>query len=164
MERILILKSKFNKSIALLFSIACTLIVGCISFMSGNEKKTKTGRKSGWINFNENAWNKTVNYLLEKVRKFECPKKLEWFHKLHPLPVSKRHEMVLQCCGIEIARQYISTIQSWSKLYIRLLNKPYVNEVTLTGQNPPWRQCHPLEIFTQFVKGLDLLMLKILGL
>ena len=46
----------------------------------------------------------------------------------------------------------------------RLLNKPYVNEDILTGQNPPWKCYYPLEIFTQFEKGLGLLMLKIWGL
>ena len=45
-----------------------------------------------------------------------------------------------------------------------LLHKPYANEVTLTGQNPPWRPYYPHKIFTQFEKGLDLLMLKIWGL
>ena len=35
-------------------------------------------RQYRWINFNENAWNKTFNYLLEEVRKFECRKKLKW--------------------------------------------------------------------------------------
>ena len=39
-----------------------------------------------------------------------------------------------------------------------------VNEVTLTGQKPSLKFCLPFEIFTQFEKGLDLLMLKIWGL
>ena len=43
-------KRKFNKSIALLFSIVCTLIVGCISFMSGNEKENKD-RKENTFSF-----------------------------------------------------------------------------------------------------------------
>ena len=30
-----------------------------------------------------------------------------------------------------------TNIQSRAKVYLRLLNKPYVNEVTLTWQNPP---------------------------
>ena len=34
--------------------------------------------------------------------------------------------------------------------YIWLLNKPYENEVTLTGQNPPLKCCQPLENFTEF--------------
>ena len=45
-----------------------------------------------------------------------------------------------------------------------LLNKPYENEVTLRGHNIPLKCCQPLEILTQFLKGLDLLMLKILYL
>ena len=48
--------------------------------------------------------------------------------------------------------------------YIRLLNKPYENEVTLIGQNPPSKCYQPLELFTQLKRGLDLLTLKILGL
>ena len=47
-------------------------------------------------------------------------------------------------------------IQPWSKLYKRLLNKPYVNEVTLIGQNPPLKCCQPLENLTHFITGLDL--------
>ena len=39
-----------------------------------------------------------------------------------------------------------------------------VNEVYLTGQKPSLKFCYPHEILTQFVKGLDLLMLKIWGL
>ena len=31
--------------------------------------------------------------------------------------------------------------------YKQLLNKPYENEVTLTGQKPPLKCCQPLEIF-----------------
>ena len=39
--------------------------------------------------------------------------------------------------------------------YKRLLNKPYENEVTLTGQNPPLKCYQPLELFTQLKRGLD---------
>ena len=46
----------------------------------------------------------------------------------------------------------------------RLLNKPYVNEVTLTGQNPLLKYCQPLELLTQLEKDIDLSMLKIWGL
>ena len=46
----------------------------------------------------------------------------------------------------------------------RLLNKPYENEVTLTGQNPPLKCCQPLEILTHFITGSDLFILEILGL
>ena len=45
-----------------------------------------------------------------------------------------------------------------------LLNKPYVNEVTLTGQNPPLKYCQPQELLTQLEKDIDLSMLKIWGL
>ena len=46
----------------------------------------------------------------------------------------------------------------------RLLNKPYVNEVTLSKQNPALKCCQSLELLTHFLKGLDLSMLKIWGL
>ena len=39
-----------------------------------------------------------------------------------------------------VLNQFVSTfkhIQLWTFAYIRLLNKPYENQVTLTGQNPP---------------------------
>ena len=52
-------------------------------------------------------------------------------------------------------------IQSWTFAYIRLLNKPYENEVTLTGQNPPLKCCQHLELLTQLKRGIDLSMLKI---
>ena len=45
--------------------------------------------------------------------------------------------------------------------YIRLLNKHYENEVTLTQQNPPLKCCQPLQLLTHFERGLDLLILKI---
>ena len=32
-------------------------------------------------------------------------------------------------------------IQSWTFAVIQLVNKPYENEVTLTGQNPPLKCC-----------------------
>ena len=55
-------------------------------------------------------------------------------------------------------------IQTRSKLYKGLLNKPYVNEVTLRGQKPPLKCCQPLNFYCTFLKGLDLLMKKIWGL
>ena len=36
-------------------------------------------------------------------------------------------------------------IQPWNFAYIRLLNKPYENEVTLTEQNPHSKCCQHLE-------------------
>ena len=45
-----------------------------------------------------------------------------------------------------------------------LLNTPYENEVTLTGQNPPLRCYQHLEIQYTVRKRVDLLMLKILDL
>ena len=47
-------------------------------------------------------------------------------------------------------------LQPFKFAYIRLLNKPYENEVSLTGQNPPLKCCQPLEILIHFKKGLDL--------
>ena len=38
------------------------------------------------------------------------------------------------------------TIQPWPLAYKRLLNKPYVNEVNLTGQKPPLKYCQDIEI------------------
>ena len=43
----------------------------------------------------------------------------------------------------------------------RLLNKPYIEEVTLSKQNPAFKCCQSLEILTNFLKGIDLSMLKI---
>ena len=48
----------------------------------------------------------------------------------------------------------ISNIQLKSDQTKRLLNKPYVNEVTLTGQNPPLKYCQLLELLTHFDEGL----------
>ena len=48
--------------------------------------------------------------------------------------------------------------------YVWLLNKPYENQVTLTGQNPTSKYYQPLEILAQFITGLDLFMLEIFGL
>ena len=58
----------------------------------------------------------------------------------------------------------IDYIQSLNFAYKQLLNKPYENEVNLTGQNPPLQFCLPLELFSPLKKGLDLLILKIWGL
>ena len=55
-------------------------------------------------------------------------------------------------------------IQLSKSAYKRLLHKPYVNEVYLTGQNPPLKCCQHLEIQYTVRKRVDLLMLKILGL
>ena len=43
-------------------------------------------------------------------------------------------------------------IQSRAKVYIRLINKPFVNKVTLTGQNASLEYCQCLEILTAFEK------------
>ena len=55
-------------------------------------------------------------------------------------------------------------IQPLNFAYKQLLDKPYENEVTLTGQNPPLKCCQQLEIQYTVRKRVDLLMLKILGL
>ena len=44
-------------------------------------------------------------------------------------------------------------IQLWTFAIIRLLNKPYKNEVTLTGQNAPLKCCQLLGFLTQLKKG-----------
>ena len=46
-------------------------------------------------------------------------------------------------------------VQLLNFAYKRSLNKPYENEVTLTGQNPPSKSYQPLELLTQLKKGLD---------
>ena len=50
-------------------------------------------------------------------------------------------------------------IQLRTYAYIRLLNKPYVNEVTLRGQNPTLKGCLPLDFLYTFLKDLDLSIL-----
>ena len=50
----------------------------------------------------------------------------------------------------------LRNIQSRAKVYKRLLNKPYENEVTLREQNPPLKCCQPLDILTSFEMGIDL--------
>ena len=55
-------------------------------------------------------------------------------------------------------------MQSWTFAYIGLINKPYGNEVTLTGQNQPLEYCQTLEILNHFIKGLDLFILEKWGL
>ena len=55
-------------------------------------------------------------------------------------------------------------LQLWPLSMVRLLNKPYVNGVYLTGQNLPLKCYKPLKIFTQFEKDSDLSMLQIWGL
>ena len=59
--------------------------------------------------------------------------------------------------GIKLYIQWWTIENHQSPFYV-------VNEVTLTGQKPSLKFCQPLELLTQFVKGLDLLMLKIWGL
>ena len=48
--------------------------------------------------------------------------------------------------------------------YIRLLDKPYVNEITLRGQKPPLQCGQPLDFLCAILKDLDLLTLRIQGL
>ena len=50
----------------------------------------------------------------------------------------------------------IVDLQLLNFAYIRLLNKPYENEVTLTGQNPPLKYPQFFELFTQLKRGIDL--------
>ena len=57
-----------------------------------------------------------------------------------------------------------TSVQLKSDETAQLLNKPYVNEVTLTGQNPLLKYCWPLELLTKFKKVMDLSMLKIWSL
>ena len=69
--------------------------------------------------------------------------------------------------GPQIVRTQIvwsMDIQPLPLAYKRLLNKPYVNEVNLTGQKSPLKYCQQLEIQYSVRKRVDLLMLKILSL
>ena len=59
------------------------------------------------------------------------------------------------------AMSKFSYLPSWTFAYIRLLDKPYENEVTLTGQKPSLKCCQHLELLTQLKRGIDLSMLKI---
>ena len=45
----------------------------------------------------------------------------------------------------KLLNQFLQLIQLLSKLYKRLLNKPYVNGVTLTGHNLSFKCCQSLE-------------------
>ena len=45
-----------------------------------------------------------------------------------------------------------------------VLTKPYINEVTLTGQNPPLKCWWPFDLLLQLKRNLDFSILKILGL
>ena len=68
--------------------------------------------------------------------------------------------------SITISRHFLLAlcIQLLTSDYIRLLNKPYVNGVTLREQNQPLKCYQPLELLTQLKRGLDLSKLKIWGL
>ena len=62
--------------------------------------------------------------------------------------------------GSNLSKQFTFLLHPFIQLltsdYIRLLNKPYENEVTLTWQNPPLKCCQPLKRWTYFKRGLDL--------
>ena len=49
-------------------------------------------------------------------------------------------------------RQYFFQIhvQPWTFAYVRLLNKPYENEVTLREQKIPLKFCQPLDFWYAF--------------
>ena len=55
-----------------------------------------------------------------------------------------------KCAQFSMAHRPLSLakekIQLLNFAYKRLLNKPYENEVTLTGQNPPLKCCQHLEL------------------
>ena len=64
----------------------------------------------------------------------------------------------------EVCFKTLHKIQLPTFAFTWLLNEPYENEVTLTGQNQPLRCYKLLELLTQLKKGIDLSMLKISGL
>ena len=49
---------------------------------------------------------------------------------------------------------FVKHVHFGTNIQERLLNKPYVNEVTLTGQNPSLKCYQPLELLTAFKNGL----------
>ena len=63
-------------------------------------------------------------------------------------------------------KNYVVYQYTYSGGRLRIDKAPFMiwNEVTLTGQNLPLECCYPLKILTQFLKRLDLLMLKIRAL
>ena len=67
-------------------------------------------------------------------------------------------------CNMFIKVSAIADIQPWPLAIKRLLNNPYVNGVNLTKQTPLLKCCKHLETQHTLKKGLDLLLLKILGL
>ena len=89
------------------------------------------------------------------IRGFSFDSKIRYFHESFTARTILNSKMT----KVNFPRR----IQSKTKA---LDQSPFyvVNEVTLTGQKPSLKFCQPLELFTQFEKGLDLLMLKIWGL
>ena len=81
-------------------------------------------------------------------------------------PVS-RHEnktaFLISACQIFYQAIFVDRLvmhlQLWTFAYIRLLNKPYENVVTLREQKVPSRYCQPLDFLYNFLKGLDILLL-----
>ena len=109
--------------------------------------------------------------------KFEKMKKKIWQLWLQRVPlwkkswkfqkmyfVFKNFVFIFWIYILHILNFHLIYIQPWPLAYKRLLNKPYVNEVNLTGQKPPLKYCRHLEIQYPVKKRVDLLMLKILGL
>ena len=68
--------------------------------------------------------------------------------------------MIKACLESKLEINQKEILQLWTFAYVRLLNKPYENQVTLTGQNLPLKCCQPLEILAYFITGLDLLILE----
>ena len=62
----------------------------------------------------------------------------------------KKFAFTIECAKLMQCVSYFIYIQPLNFAYIRLLNKPYENEVTLTGQNPPLKCCQPLELLAHF--------------
>ena len=74
------------------------------------------------------------------------------------------HFELLKTPSLRIFFFFAHEIQPWPLAIKRLLNNPYVNGVNLTKQNPLLKCRQHLETLHTLKKGLDLLMLKILGL
>ena len=57
---------------------------------------------------------------------------------------------------LDMMLESMPKVQLWTFAIIRLLNKPYENEVTSTGQNAPLKCCQLLGLLTQLKREIDL--------
>ena len=77
-----------------------------------------------------------------KIRYFEILRKafikaLMYFRHKLVITSSTNKLIILELILFKMPFLNQGNIQLWNFDYIRILNKPYVNEITLSGQNPP---------------------------